>query len=97
MDFKDFKGTKGIWRVASDVTQVTTSKKGILEGSKKICHMATFCKTEEEVKANAELIAKAPELLETLIGLHKAISSGNPHELSEWNLKAKTLTYGILK
>lgn len=65
----EFKGTKGEWRVAYDLTQVTTSKKGILEGSKKICHMATFCKTEEEVKANAKLIAAAPKLLNALIEL----------------------------
>ena len=59
--------TKGEWRVSSDLTQVTTSKKGILEGSKKICHMATFCKNDDEVLSNAKLIAAAPDLLEACL------------------------------
>jgi len=58
--------TKGEWRVSSDLTQVTTSKKGILEGSKKICHMATFCKNDDEVLSNAKLISAAPDLLEAI-------------------------------
>lgn len=51
---------------------------------------------ESVSKANARLIAAAPELLESLLNLHQAVSSGNAHELSEWNYKSKILTNKIL-
>lgn len=58
------------------------------------CIVSSCCCKEEH--ANAKLIAAAPELLEALLNLHKAISSGNAHELSEWNYKSKILTNKIL-
>ena len=39
----EFKGTKKPWRTSKDFREVTTSKIGILEGSKKICTMASYC------------------------------------------------------
>ena len=93
---ENFKGTKAKWRVADDFHQITTSRIGILESSKKICDINFFGIGAIEAQANAKLISKSKELLETLTKLHQAISSGNPHELSEWNLKAKQLTHEIL-
>lgn len=61
-----FIGTNKPWRTSKDFREVTTSKIGVLEGSKKICTMASYCKTDDEVKANAKLIAAAPDLLEAL-------------------------------
>ena len=63
----EFKGTKKPWRTSKDFREVTTSKIGVLEGSKKICTMASYCKTDDEVEANGKLIAAAPDLLEAEI------------------------------
>jgi hypothetical protein len=59
----EFKGTKGVWRLSHGLPEITTSREGILEGSKSIAAISTFSKSEEEVKANALLISKAPEML----------------------------------
>ena len=67
----EFKGTKKPWRTSKDFREVTTSKIGVLEGSKKICTMASYCKTDDEVEANGKLIAAAPDLLEALNELKK--------------------------
>ncbi|OCB77995.1 hypothetical protein [Flavobacterium crassostreae] len=61
-----FKGTTKEWRISKDGLEVTASRKGILEGSKRICDIADFGKSEEEKLANAKLIAAAPELLKAL-------------------------------
>lgn len=67
----EFKGTKKPWRTSKDFREVTTSKIGILEGSKKICTMASYCKTDDEVEANAKLIAAAPDLLNACLKVIK--------------------------
>ena len=72
----EFLGTKDKWRVSSDFTQITTSKKGILEGSKKICEMSDFSKRPEETKANALLISKSPEMLDMLKDILEAQENG---------------------
>jgi hypothetical protein len=55
----EIKISKGIWRTSLDCCEVTTSKVGILEGSKEICNISRFAKTAEEIAANAKLIADA--------------------------------------
>jgi len=60
------KHTEGNWRYSANYSEITTSRIGILEGSKKICSISDFDKKTEEVKANAKLIATAPEMLEVL-------------------------------
>ena len=67
----EFKGTKKPWRTSKDFREVTTSKIGVLEGSKKICTMASYCKTDDEVEANAKLIAAAPDLLNACLKVIK--------------------------
>lgn len=62
----EFKGTNKNWRTSKDFREVTTSKIGVLEGSKKICTMSSFCKTDDEVESNAKLIAAAPKMFEML-------------------------------
>jgi hypothetical protein len=79
----EFTGTKGEWRISKDGTEVTTSKIGILEGSKRICHITEFGKTDDEKLANAKLIAASPELLQTVIELHDLLEEHLPN----WYLK----------
>lgn len=57
------KHTKGPWRYSKEYCEVTTSKPGIIEGSKSICSCYNSLKPPEEVIANALLIAAAPDLL----------------------------------
>ncbi|GIZ08340.1 hypothetical protein [Flavobacterium sp. UMI-01] len=94
----EFKGTKGKWIYNKELQQ-HSGYRIIVSESNKIIHKSENKNglSEEEIEANAKLIASAPELLETLTKLHQAISSGNIHSLSEWNYKAKVLTYEILK
>lgn len=86
----EFKGTKQPWRTSVDLTEVTASKVGILEGSKQICTVSTFCKTEEEVHANAKLIAAAPDLLEALQAIfpHAALIVNVNHPAHKMALEA---------
>ncbi len=58
------KHTQEPWRYSKEHHQVTTSKVGVVEGSKQICQVASFCKTDEEIEANGILLAAAPKLLE---------------------------------
>ena len=63
------KFTKGKWRYSKEHNCITTSKIGIVEGSKIICDIKefpTFDYSGEEAKANALLISKAPEMFEML-------------------------------
>ena len=60
------KISKGDWRYSDKWLEVTTSKPGILEGSKKVCEVACFDKTEEEVLANGSSIATIPDMIDFL-------------------------------
>jgi len=57
---------ENIWRYSDEYKEVTTSKVGIIEGSKSICAISTFDKTEDEIKSNGKLISAAPEMFEAL-------------------------------
>lgn len=82
---KLLKHSKGIWRVAEGFSEVTTSRPGILEGSKRICIVSDFGKTAEERIANAKLIAAAPALLKYAIDVMEILERGGgsivPHLL----------------
>ena len=60
------KHTPGPWRFSDTMggAQVTTSRIGILEGSKRICTISDFDKEVRVIHANGKLIAAAPDLLE---------------------------------
>ncbi len=66
------KHTKGIWRYSEVFKHITTSKKGIIKGSKGICDIVSFNKSDDEIRANAKLIAAAPELLKALSKIYKS-------------------------
>lgn len=58
--------TKGNWRYSTEFSEVTTSKIGIIEGSKSICAISNFDKSKEEIETNGKLISAAPEMFEAL-------------------------------
>lgn len=71
----EFKGTKGKWKnVVIDIADFKQVVVGIDKG-KAICHL-WFEYSEgisDEIKANALLISKAPEMLEMLKELHEEL------------------------
>ena len=50
--------TKGNWRYSSEYLEVTTSKIGIIEGSKSICAISNFDKSKEEIEEYKDKIKK---------------------------------------
>lgn len=85
-----FKGTKGKWYVSGDEYLRIESKN---EGESKVETYPTIAVINTETnhhergKANAVLIAHAPEMLEMLIKLNAAIDVYN-NNMSDSNLKA---------
>lgn len=71
----EFKGTKGNWRIYNDFKVGT--------GVKNICEI--YNNTSNESKANAKLIAAAPDLLEAL---QKIASNSNDHAMIRIAIKA---------
>lgn len=68
------KFTKEHWRYSESTGHVTTSRIGIVEGSRKICIIDNPHKSEEENNANGHLIAAAPEMyaaLEKIIEMNR--------------------------
>ena len=72
--------TKEKWRYSEEYQEVTTSKIGIIEGSKSICAVCTFSKVTEEIQANGRLISASPELLEACTLMLQAFKDAP----SEW-------------
>lgn len=70
----EFKGTKGEWEVSKidlfDFKQICIFQNESPKG-KAICHMYFKNEITQEIEANAQLIASAPELLEFLIELYE--------------------------
>jgi hypothetical protein len=58
--------SKGVWRYSEEGKEVTTSHPGILEGSKRVCHVGNGLKPAEEVKANGMVIEAVPEMIGVL-------------------------------
>jgi len=77
-----FKGTNEDWRLTNDFSEVTTSRVGILEGSKSICAINQYGKPREEIEANAKVIVQAKNLLQALIDIlpfaEEFINSNHP-------------------
>jgi len=100
---RKFEGTKNQWRLSLTGAEVTTSRLGILEGSKSICTLNTFGKNDDEVIANGRLIAAAPGLLEAAMTLEhyhdceqEGLTSGQPTP-QEWITAVDRLTEAIDK
>lgn len=64
----EFKGTKGRWieydQEPDQVTKTLLAVSGYAEGDHEV--FTTYGRNLQEVKANAQLISKAPEMLEML-------------------------------
>lgn len=74
----EFKGTKGKWKINEDYIQSANSKQMI----------ADCFPTTDEDRANALLISKAPEMLETLKHLYSDLKQGAlPSEAEIQNIK----------
>lgn len=65
--------TKDQWRVSRDGTRITTSRPGILEGSKTVADFSEFSKTRAESVANAVVCCEAPEMLRALSEVQEAM------------------------
>jgi hypothetical protein len=61
--------SQGEWRITSDGTEITTSPRGVLEDSKRVCRFENVLKPKEEVVANGKVIAAAPRMLKVLEAL----------------------------
>lgn len=89
---KEFQGTKGEWRFNLTFEQDQLSSDTISTKEHVICTMNDVWRNtylSEEVKANAKLIAAAPELLKSSIMMSKAISNGDKDLLHKANLAQK--------
>lgn len=58
--------SSGVWRYSKEYEEVTTSRVGIIEGSKRICNVGNNLKPQGEVFANGKAIAAIPYMLEAL-------------------------------
>jgi len=78
------KFTKEEWRI-TEWLEITTSRKGIVEGSKKICQVSDFSKTEEEARANAQLISASPEMYEALKKVQRMLEEWENRDQESFN------------
>ena len=78
--------SQGEWRFSENGEEVTTSRRGILEGSKKVCELGTFDKSRAEIKANGRAISAVPEMMAALRQIVTAADD---------NLKDTNLVMGI--
>jgi hypothetical protein len=65
--------TKGNWRYSKEHSEITTSKVGIVEGSKSVATLNYFNKEQSEIDANGKLISYAPEMYELLLKINNNI------------------------
>lgn len=70
----EFKGTPGRWRISKDGTEITSSQYPFLRSHESICDMSLSGKSYEKVKANAQIISKAPEMLACIDDLLKELA-----------------------
>ena len=73
---KEFKGTKGDWEVVHEINVQSV-------GRRPICACGTYDSSEKDSqainKANAQLIAAAPELLKALKNLNESMKAIQRH------------------
>jgi hypothetical protein len=56
----------GVWRYSEEFDEVTTSRRGIIEGSKRVCLVGNTLKDNSENRANGRAIAAVPFMLKAL-------------------------------
>ena len=87
----EFKGTQGEWKLSELKTfgrQMVDL--GDFNGCIDVWYHSGESMTKEEAKANAQLIAAAPEMLEMLICLAKNTANKNEYEKIEELIKKAT-------
>ena len=76
---KEFKGTKGKWRLHPHASACVCLKDGrIIANCGGYCNSIEFERIASENEANARLIAAAPELLNACIEALKYVSAEEP-------------------
>lgn len=76
----------GTWRYSEEGEEVTTSRRGVLEGSKRVCQVSTFAKIADEIRANGRALAAVPEMLSSLRQIVQAADDSDnekPRDLVE--------------
>lgn len=86
------KHTQGQWRVAADGDEVTVSPVGVLQSSKTICKTSSAYRSDEECRANAWLIAAAPELLESLEQMLRLATRNDVPDAEQLEIADRALT-----
>lgn len=89
------KHTKGNWRYSEQYALITVSKPGSVEGSKKICDLnenVSFGENEGELKANALLIAAAPDLFQACLDFVAKVDSGKDRSTESYKQMKAAIT-----
>lgn len=78
--------SEGIWRFSVEHSCITTSRVGLVEGSKEVCSLNTN-KPDDELLGNGMLLAAAPAML-TALKIVVGLLGRNPHDfIKEERLK----------
>jgi len=77
----NFKVTKGKWEQINVGNDKGDYHK-VISDNVSICNITT--RNENEAKANAKLIASAPEMLEMLISLEPHLRLNSQEEINKW-------------
>src|SRR5699024_6789002 len=83
-----FKGTKGKWEACNKTNHVQsrTGHDGrTISGLQTICSVNTVFTSKEESKANAQLISKAPEMLEAMQWFCDRVDNGEVRSTKTYN------------
>ena len=87
--------TQEDWRYSQENLEITTSRKGILEGSKQVALVTTFDKDAEEYHANGMLISQSPKLREFAEMLYDHWSSQKKKPFLLDSLKETLIAAGV--
>jgi len=84
--------TQGPWKAyfyAKDSCGRIVATIGANEGCNRICEISSIALPENEVEANARLIAASPDLLTALVGMMNRYGDKSPHPTCDASLSAR--------